>query len=233
MDVINPGPISSLAPRSVAHGFYDRHPMLVAAADVAIQLFAIAAVLAPLHMWIGHADLMLTALVFLGNLYIAGRILYERFLAHDHRRDHARGFLAARPLVGLWMVLVVLPLRLLLLSSAMGAVVYDLVIDHGFANPFTRSFDGWDAMLFFVDQSFRRVLFDALATFDIPVSPLALATEASWIVKASLVPFRMIVEAISFGYVWYLLEPFWRAWKDRIERKALAQRMGDGSDAPA
>lgn len=233
MDVINPGPVSTIAPKRIAHGFYDRHPVLVTGIDLTIQIGAIAVLLAPLHRWIGNWDLVLTALVFVGNLLIVYRILYERFLAPDQRRDHAKGYLSSRPLVGAYLILVILPMRLLLLSAALGAIVYDLVIDHGFPNPFARSFGAWEITLFFIDQACRRVLFDGLATFNVQLSPLALAPDGSWLFKGALVPFRMAVEAISFGYVWYLIEPYWRAWRDRIERRAFEQRMGDGADAPA
>ena len=215
MQVINPGLISGVAPDGAGAAFYDQHPMLVTAADVAIQVAFIAAVLAPLHTWLGPWDLLITAMLFFGFVYIVWRTLYERFLAPDRHREFARGWLAARPLVGAYMIMVVLPLRLILLSAATGAIVYDLVIDHGLSNPFGERFDAWGVTLFFIDQSFRRVLFDALGTFGIAISHLTLAPDASWLFKTALVPFRMVVEAISFGYVWYLLEPYWRVWNDR------------------
>lgn len=246
MQVINPGTIPVLAPHTAGGRFYDRHPYLVALADVVLQAALIATLFIPLHGYVGNADLAWTAVVFLGSLYIVWRILYERFLAPTLRREYALGFLAERPGVGVFMVLLMLPARLALLSAAMAGVLYDLVIDHGFANPFARSFTPLESIAFFCDQALRRLLFDLLESLGAAPSHLSLPAAGAQALKLALVPFRMAVEAISLGYAWYLIEPYWRRWKERIDARAVAAaaagapaadpslaRYGDGGDAPA
>ena len=216
-------PEGSFIVRQFKNGFkfYDRHFILVASAVVVLQTALIALVLAPLHLVLGPWDLLISALLFCFSLYSIFCVLRERFFGGDERASWAASWLLKRRGFAVFTVLVVLPLRLLLFSAAMAAVVYDLVIDHGWHNPFARLFSAGEVMLFFIDQALRRLLFELLGVLGVQVSTLTLAEKGSWMLSLALVPFRIAVEAVSIGYLWFLVQ---HIYKSRRERRSDAQR---------